>query len=950
MQGGEILGIKQALIDPDGRTFLTISEAQIIRGQDLHIHSAHDGSLLRTIVNNGLIIAMALSPDGTKVVEAIANDTCDIRRISDGAVLMTLPIKGAPLAWSPDGSKIAVGNSIVNAADGSTIAILGILTDKFRSVAFSPDSARIVYTNTDNNDMLKNVSVFSTTDGSLLRTFTGHTDVVKGVAFSSDNRTIASASLDGTIRLWDSVTGTPLQTLTTGVANYSVAFPPAGNLLASGSAGSRVDLWNVADSRLLHETILGPSVAPIVSVSYTRDGAQLFAADEQCEFGLYNAADLSCIHALPSEHTTYINGVGVTPDGSHIVSVAQNDPDLRVWNLVTDRLERAIPNIVSDGRYPHVYYGLAMSPDSTAFATTDAQQTLRIWRVKDGALLMEKFLGSVLTRTNAIVWSHDGQRLFLSSRGPTGGTSSIEIRSVADGSLLGTLVGHPNEILALAISPDGTLLASAGWDKTVKIWRLSDSTLLKTFTGHTDWVNSLAFSPDSAKLLSGSNDMTAILWNVSDGTLLHTFPAGEAVTSVAMAPDGQTLAIGGSTHLRLWRVSDDSLLNDYTDEVLSLMPNTLAYSSDNSTIVYGRADATVVVAANPYWTPKITLTLNPPSVISGLSSTGTVSIAHPALSGGVAISLQSNNSVAALSTYSLNIPEGATSATFTIRTTPLAGSVNVTLTANDSVSAAVATLSVLPHLAADFHNDGFNDLVFQNQASNLIVIWFPSVLNVLGGSSVSYLPPPDWKVVGVADFNGNGASDLMLQNQTTGKIVVWYMLGTTVTGGEELSFAPGGGYKVVGVGDFNGDGKPDILFQQQGTGQLVIWFLNGATVTGGLSIPQAPAAGYHVVGVGDFSRDGKPDILFQNPATNQMFVWFMNGSQYVDQLPISSVPQAGWQVHAVTDINGDGKPDLVFQNQTTNQILVWFMDGLNYTGGGPLSLVPWADYKLQGPH
>jgi len=949
MHGGHPLGLKQAVLSQDGKTLATIGFDATIK-----LRRTLDGTLIRTIFDsNGQLNAIALSPDGTEVVSAsTANLPLHIYRLSDGTLLQSWNgFAGvSALAWSPDGSKVALGTQgqgvvqILNAADGSVFTTMTGHTAAVRSVAFSPDGTHLVSGSVD-----KTVRVWNVANGSLLQTFKSHTDQVTAVAFSADNRTIASASLDGTVKLWDSVAGTQLQSLVTGVPNFSVAFSPSGSVLATGSQDAQTRIWNVATGSLLHSSVLGPVATPIASLLYSPDGSQLLAAGQLLEFTFYNSSDLSQVRSLPLEHTAAVTTVGVTPDGAHVVSVAEDDGHLHVWNRTSGVSELAIANDAAGGVSLHNYFALAMSPDSKAFATTDQASLLRIRRISDGSITLEKNIG---TQSDAIAWSRDGQRLFHGISASNG----IAIRSVVDGSLVGTLLGHTDQILALAVSPDGRLLASSSMDQTIKIWRLSDSKLLSTFTGHTDWVDSVAFSPDSSKLLSGSYDSSAILWNVADGTILHTFPSDAAVTSVAIAPDGLTVATASQKHLRLWSLSDDSLLNDYTDEVnFTIHPLTnastmLTYSPDNVNIIYSRLDATVVVVANPYGPPTVALSLSPASVISGASTTGTITLNHPALSGGAAIDLQSDNGLAALSTYRLTIPAGASTSTFSIRTSVTPITATATITVGNSVSASAAILTILPHLSSDFNNDGLTDLVFQNQSTNLIVIWYTSVLNVIGGDRVSQVPPSGWKVVGASDFNGDGNSDLMIQNQTTGKVYLMYMIGTTVGGGEEISFQLTPDYQVVGVADFNNDGHPDVLYQQQGTGHLAVLFLNGATVIGTASIPQAPLAGYNVVGVGDFNSDGKPDILFQNQTTNQLSVWFMNGVQYVSQGSISGVPDAGYQVHAVTDMNGDGKPDLVFQNQTTNRLVVWFLNGLTYIGGGPMSGVPDPGFKLLGPH
>jgi WD40 repeat protein len=115
----------------------------------------------------------------------------------------------------------------------------------------------------------------------------------------------------------------------------------------------------------------------------------------------------------------------------------------------------------------------------------------------------------------------------------------------------------------VAFSPDNSLVARAGWERTILIYRVSDGELLQTLTGHTDKIWSISFSPDGTLLASGSFDETVRLWQVSDGTLLQTLPAaadwtwagpntiaelaGEDdadVYTVAFSPDSWWLAAG----------------------------------------------------------------------------------------------------------------------------------------------------------------------------------------------------------------------------------------------------------------------------------------------------------------------------------------------------------------------------------------------------------------------
>jgi WD40 repeat protein len=578
--------------------------------------------------HGGFVTALAFAPDG-KTLASASNDI-PIRLWDSATGKQRRQFAGPEgrvlrLGFSRDGKTLfsagSQGVRLWEVSSGHLRATVGDASEWMMPIACSPDGKTAASRQTGNDFRIRLSGV---PDGQVLRLLEGHTKSVWAVAFSRDDKTLASSSLDGTVRLWDVASGKEIAKWTGHDRGADVlCFSPDGKHLATCGFGS-LRVWGVASGKTVATRAAflnswqgmefspdGKTIAVggrgvllwdwsadkvvrrlqpqenIATVTFSPDGKTLATGPTEGPIRLWTTATGEEAGGKSRGHRLPVTALAFLADGS---TLATGSPDgtVRFWDPATRGELRRIDGLTRSPT-PVVF-----SPDGRLAAATQADGRAGVWDTATAKLLWLLPGADRRPGPPVMAFTADGKRLAAS-----GPDNSIRMFDFAARKEVERVAGSKTDVRCLQFSPDGRYRAAFGYEVHTPWLSLADASAggaTRRITASRLHFSALAFSPDGRMMAgsAGAGVAKFIVLETATGQMrLAWSPRANGVAVVSFSPEGRYVALGGTEKalaVRDLTSGAEVARFDQPCEVTSL-----AWRPDGKTLAVGGADTLVRV-------------------------------------------------------------------------------------------------------------------------------------------------------------------------------------------------------------------------------------------------------------------------------------------------------------------------------------------------------------------
>lgn len=537
---------------------------EVASGKEMALITGHEGKVYDAVFSPDGLHLVSIDQKSVRIWDMafLYNRNSDDARsleVSKPAFIRPTYDEADMVTFSPDSQRVAaiiagLGILVWDANLEEQVLEITDLPDSVSNIAFSPNGENLVGSASDGGIALWNA------DTGELERILPETVPITSVAISQDGRTLAAAAKNGMVTLWDLETGEQTISILGQPTGFNfMALSPDGRRVAAGNGPDRTSVWDVSPSGGGEWLTIAAHEGKVYDAIYNPSGTRIASSGEDGKVRIWDTDNGELLHDLPAK-SDWWHFPAFSPDGKKLAAV-NRDGGITVWDAITGE-----ELLTLHGDAP-AFTAIAFSPDGSRLAAGGKDGIAHIWDAVTGQRLATIHNLNDISITE-LVYSLDGDQIFsydllgissawnedtgehltslsaglvcegtlwdaeLSSDGRLQAMASFvgvayvyqtvgEPQAAPRYEMLHDLAGHEGVVTGVAFNPEGSILASSGFDGTARLWNMDTGEALATLTNQPLPLEGVDFSPDGRHVVTAGDDGNVRVYIVSFEELME---------------------------------------------------------------------------------------------------------------------------------------------------------------------------------------------------------------------------------------------------------------------------------------------------------------------------------------------------------------------------------------------------------------------------------------------